>query len=378
MRMNTIGYLSLAALLCVAACGGDGSGGSSSSGSASTAGTQTTSQQPTATGSVTMSIPLKNGDGNTVRTPTALGSQSGTTLKPTFVDGGSNGYVKVFFDGVQVAAFPTANLPSGPGPSGSANLANGGSFSYQSTISYVRNQPVATIAATYATVPGTHKIGAVQVNGPCASSDPCIPNNEGYVLAQGETAALLQPGQNADVSLYLRGVMQSAYICDYPACNGSGLTVDQDGYYHLYVVVADENGTAITHQVDASGSTIPFDNSYYAIVETGNSLLDIRTEAGKPIGGQSLYTPGSDRQSDNGGSYGVAIKVKCNAAGTTTLIAQLGPDGGKSIAPIAGFAATSGTNYPTANIALGSVGADQYFGNQLSLSCNGTGALTVQ
>ena len=373
MKKQILGYASLASLMLVAACGG---GGSDAVG--------TTSVAPNAAGSVSMSIPLKTTT-STTRAPQSADS-SGTTIRPKFIDGASNGMLTVYFDGVGVINFPTdANVAAGPGPSGTMNLNHGGTFTYASVISFVNNQPVATITGNFAVIPGPHKIGAVQTNGPCPTpvagqTGPCIPENNGYVLAQGETEVMLQAGSNPAAELILRGVMQSAYICDDPGCNGSNLKVDEDGYYNLYVVVADENGTAITRQLDSEGEVVPFDNGSYQIKEqpvtrSPGYILTILDKDDENVKDKSFFTPGSDRAS---GGYGESIKVKCNNVGTTYIVAQLDANGATPTSPVTGFTVRPGIDYPQAGQVLSSVGVDQWFGNRLELNCTATGQLTIK
>lgn len=371
MKKNMFGYLSLAALVSVAACGGGG-------------GDSGTTQAPAdakASGTVTMSIPLKN---PSAVAPASTSTSSTDTRKPQFIDGNSNGRLQVFFDGITVIDFGTTNGVEGAGPSGTQDLTNGGKFTYTSTITMIRNQPVATITGTYTSTPGVHTLGAVQTNGACSTAPgagPCLENNLDFVLAEGQTTLTLQPGDNDPATLFLRGVMQSVYICD-DDCDGHAGKIYKDGLYHLYVVVADENGTAIPYQKDAKGNVIPFDNGSYQLVEdpgTGPNLLSIYDTAGNDIAGQWYATPGNFRvDGDGDGSYGIGVKVKCNLVGTTKLVAKLDANGGTPSAPVTGFTVTPGGNYPTANMVLGSVGADQFFGNQLTVSCESNGTLVIQ
>ncbi len=349
----------------LAACGGGG--GTGAPGAVPTTNPSKPTQQATAKSTLTMRVPLNFSGGK--KGPSLRNSGA---IRPMFVDGNSNGTVNVYFDGTSVLNFSSNGSP-GAGPSGSANLSNGGSFTWTSAISLVGNQPVATITANYATVPGLHTIGAVQLDGACVGPDPCIPNTDGYVLAEGQTTQVLQSGSNGNANLYMRGVMESAYVCD-PGCTGQNLSVDGQGYYDLYVVVADENGTAITHQFEDDGTTpVPFDNGSYTIAEqnpqgnNGTGILSID----KP---GPFTAPGTDRAS---GGYGVDIKVKCVHTGTTTLAAVLDATGGTPGVPVAGFTYTA-NNYPSANMVLGSVGSDIYYGNQLALNCDASGTLTIQ
>ena len=357
--------LSIAAAILMTACGG---GSDESTGSLQ--------PQAAAAGNFSMTIPLDNLGDNPTRVPASVASGDATSLKPMFIDGDSNGKVALYFDGVNVLTI----TPSKPTltPTTTVALADGGYFKYSLTPGVVGNsQRVLTINGSYLTVPGPHTFGAVQTNGPCETVGPlCLPASDGYVLAQGEVKMNMSNGANPDAKLYMRGVMQSVYICD-AACDGHQGAVDGDGFYHVYVVVADENGTAITHQ-ESNGSVIPFDNGSYQIREdkgaNPDALLSIKTEAGGDIVGKSMFAPGIDRA--NGG-YGVSIKFKCVHPGKTKLVAQLDANGGASVAPIGGFTAQSGVNYPVANMVLGSVGAAQNFGNQLDVDCDASGKLTI-
>lgn len=360
--------VSVAASLLMAACGGSGS--------------DSPTQSPTAvdaSGTVSMTVPLKS-----VSSVNTSAVSSDGTKKPTFIDGNSNGSLQVFFDGLKVLEYSTNGVEEGAGPSGNITLSDGGSFNYTSTITLIRNQPVATITGSYTTTAGNHTIGAVQVNGAC---DPgvqfCLAGNQGYVLAQGQAKVTLQAGKNKDATLYMRGVMQSVYICD-DDCDGHEGKIDKtDGLYHLYVVVADENGTAIPYQTDAAGKAVTFDNGAYQLVEVPpagqDALLSIMDTTGADISGTWFQTPGQFRVDPDGdGSYGIGVNLKCNKVGDTKLIARLGAGGGTPVQQVTGFTTTPGVNYPTANMELGSVGANQSFGNQLTVHCSATGNVTIK
>jgi hypothetical protein len=345
--------------------------------SSSPAPTPSTSPAPTptnASGTVVISIPI----GRTALGPPSSALRTAASAKPAFLDANSNGGITAIFDGQTIAndvAFaPNGNVTQGEtGPSGSGTLPNGGSFAYTTVYTFTNsqgsgsgNQPYADMTLTYTTVPGSHTLGVVQTDGPCADGGPCLSNTNGYVLSEGQQTFSLQPGANTTpTSLVLRGVLQSAYLCD-AACDG-GPGVYSNGAYDITVFVADESGTAVPYQVDASGNPVPFDNGSYQIVETDGSKIVTITQPAS-----SYSTPGQALHS----LYGEDITISCNQVGTTTVAAELVP-GGPSSGSVAGFTYTA-QNYPVAGSVLGSVGADQYFGNTLAVNCTSTGGLTVQ
>lgn len=355
-RISTIAAIAIAAIS-ITAC----SGGTGSSTIPNPVQTPVT-KQGAAQGTITMSIPLGNGS-----------NQRGTmsVRRPMFVDGNTNGNVTIVFDGVNIPISFAPTVTSGAGPSQSnISLPNGGTFSYTSTVGPVPtngNQIVATLNATYTTIPGPHTVGVVQTNGACGS-DPCILNTDGYVLAEGEATPDLAPGPNANTVLYLKGVLESDYICPHSGgCSSLG-SPNTDGSYTLDVIVADENGTAIPYQKDAQSNPIPFDNGSYSIVAVDPSIVTIT-----PLHAGPYTTPGTDRAS---GTYGEEINVKCANVGSTVIEAKL--DAGDNSAPtVTKFNAVSG-DYPAAGSVLGSVGADLYYGNTPTINCTSTGSMTIQ
>lgn len=365
----------------LAACSGGGAGSSTSSLPPPV--TNPGTQQNNAQAKIAFSFPL--GNGKIAGTAPSMRQLSGSR-RPMFIDGNdSNGAITMFFDGTEVmdhVSFGTSGTP-GPGPSSSSAIAlpGGGTFSYTSTISQgTGNQPWATVTGTFTTYTGNHTIGVVQTNGPCIPDSYgrqlCIAGTDGYVLAEGQNTFTLQPGSNNNLALYLQGVMQSAYICDEdlsgnPVCDGGIGPVQSDGTYHLYAVVADENGTAITNQ-QVNNATLPFDNGAYQIVEPdGNNTVSI-TNAGP------FYGPGTDRH----GLYGENISIQCNKTGSTTVEAELvgtnTPRNGGVTGYTYSYGTASGDNYPAAGSVLGPVGADEYFGNTLNFSCDASGTITIQ
>lgn len=361
-----IRLLSLAAVagITLAACGG--STGSLGSVPAPNPGAHGSS----AKGTLTMRVPMTFAG---IRVPSERGVQNGKR-KPMFVDGNSNGAVNLYFDGTNILDFSSNTNPQvGPGPSGSGGLSYGGSYSWTSQIGQVGNQFVATVNVSYSTIPGPHTIAAVQTNGQCdVGQDPCWSNNDGYVIAEGKTTALLQPGSGNSTTLYLQGVMESAYLCD-TACDGGSGQVDSNGDFDINVYVADENGTAIPYQVEADGTTVvPFDNGSYQIVTadngsaTGDNILSITQPQ------TSYSTPGQAAS----GNYGEGIKLHCLNVGSTIVQAQL-LSSDPSKGNINAFNYTA-NNYPAAGSVLSTVGSDQYFGNTLHVLCNANGNINIQ
>jgi len=377
-------------------CGGGASGSSSIPSNPGVS--PTTPSNPsakTSSSSVKFVIPLSGLRGVTDPNPQLINSQSvaksvGSKRSPQFIDASSNGGLTVILDAQKivnnVTFAPNGNVTEGQqGPQGNGLLPNGGSYTYSVTYTYTNSQsgapttansgsqPYADFAVNYTTIPGKHMVGIVQTNGPCEPDtygrELCIPTTEGYVLAEGQQTFTLQPGTNLPQTMVLRGVLQSTYFCD-AACDGGPFIYDAVKGYQFSVYVADENGDTIPHQIDPITSLpVPFDNGSYQIWEPDGAGIVTITQP-SPTG---IYTaPGTMH---HGGLYGEDISITCNKVGETTVVAQLVP-GGPSAGTVTGFPTTV-NNYPAANSILGSVGADQYFGNTLSLSCTATGSLTV-
>ena len=188
-------------------------------------------------------------------------SLSSRGKKPEFIDASTDGAFTVIFDSTTLNAIPftpNGNVTEGEiGPSGSGTLPNGGSFTYGVTYTYTNsqgsgsgNQPYAVVSFGYTTSPGTHTLGVVETDGPCEPDvygrELCIATTDGYVLTEGQTTLNLQSGPNNVSTLVLKGVMQSAYLCD-AACDGQAGTYGTNGYA-ITVFVADEAGDAIPYQ----------------------------------------------------------------------------------------------------------------------------------
>jgi len=334
--------------------------------------------QSAATSSLSFRIPLAS---HNKRVPSSLGRKAGIT-KPMYVSAYGNGGFTVIFDGQTVmnnqSFAPTldsnGNPVPGPGPSGSATMPNGGTFSYTSTIvNNGSNVPYVQVNANYTTIPGSHTVGVVQTDGPCVPDqykrELCISNTNGFVLAEGQTTFMLDAGSNAPNTLFLKGVIESAYLCD-AACDGQAGTPDSNGFYSLIAYAADESGNTIYQQTDPgnNNSVVPFDNGPYAIVETdGNNIVSLGGHLG-PYG-----APGND---DPNGPYGEAFTAKCNSVGTATVAMQL-LRSGTSTGSVNGYT-YSAANYPQAGSILSVVGADEYFGNVLTMDCTASGSLIIE
>jgi hypothetical protein len=334
--------------------------------------------QANAKSSITFTIPLGS---SSLRAPLSQDARhaNASARKPLFIDGNSDGGMSVYFDGVSIV--PNVDFTTMNGKVGGGTLANGGSYTFSSQIvtEGATNQLAALVTVQYTTIPGLHTIGAVQTNGACTGSDPCLSNNNGYVLAEGEVVFSLAPGTNPAKALYLKGVAESAFICD-SGCTGGLGTPLADGSYNLDVVVADENGTAIPHQVD-NGKPVPYDNGPYDIVTVDPTVAVVTDAASKaPLG--DFSTPGTHRHSQdimkpNGnGIYGETVNVKCIKTGSTTIEAKLTAT--SAIGHVLGFAPTPGTNYPMAGSVLGFTGADNYYGGTMAINCSASGTLTIQ
>lgn len=353
------------------ACGG-GSGVSSPVPTTATGPTTANQNKATAISSVTFAIPL----GITFSGAPSQ-SLSSRAKKPEFIDASTNGAFTVIFDSstmLNAIPFqPNGTVTEGEtGPSGSGTLPNGGSFTYAVTYTFTNsqgsgsgNQPYADVSFSYTTTPGSHTLGIVETDGPCDEGGPCITNTNGYVLTNGQATLNLQPGTNNASTLVLKGVMESAYLCD-AACDGQAGTYGANGY-SITVFVADEAGDAIPYQKDASGNPVPFDNGSYQIVEADSNNIVTITQPGT-----TYSTPGTADHS----LYGENINITCNKVGTTQVEAVLlasDPSSGS----VTNFTYNA-NNYPAAGSVLGSVGADEYFGNVLSVNCTASDIVTVE
>jgi hypothetical protein len=353
------------------ACGG-GSSVSSPVPTTATAPTTANQNKATANSSITFAIPL-----GIKFSGAPSQSLSSRPAQPQFIDASTNGAFTIVFDSstmLNAIPFqPNGTVTEGEaGPSGSGTLPNGGSFNYSVTYTFTNsqgsgsgNQPYADVSFAYTTTPGSHALGVVETDGPCDQGGPCISNTNGYVLTNGQATLNLQPGTNNASTLVLKGVMESAYLCD-AACDGGAGTYGANGY-SITVFVADEAGDAIPYQTDASGNPVPFDNGSYQIIEADSNNIVTITQPG------TIYsTPGTADHS----LYGENISIACNKVGTTQVEAVLlasDPSSGS----VANFTYNA-NNYPAAGSVLGSVGANEYFGNVLSVNCTASDVVTVE
>ncbi len=141
-------------------------------------------------------------------------------------------------------------------------------------------------------------------------------------------------------------------------------------FYSLTAYAADESGNTIYQQTDPGNNNrvVPFDNGPYAIVETdGNNIVSL----GGHLGPYSA--PGND---DPNGPYAEAFTVKCNSVGTATVVMHM-LRSGTSTGSVNGYT-YSAANYPQAGSILSVVGADEYFGNVLTLDCTASGSLIIE
>ena len=262
------------------------------------------------------------------------------------------------------------NPVAGSGPSGTVNMPNGGSFSYTSTVTVnASGNGYVTLNANFATLPGSHTIGAVQTDGPCTTDQYgrklCIANTDGFVLAEGKTTVDLNAGSNAATALFLRGVVQSAFLCD-AACDGQVGTADSNGVYHLTAYAADESGQTIYQQSDTNGNIVPLANGPVQIVETDNNGI---VTLGGASGPESA--PGSDNAH---GPYGYNFSIKCAKVGTTTVTPWSLAPARLQRAPLTASRTRRATTRSRKAIRSSrSVGADEYFGNTLNVNCEADG-----
>jgi hypothetical protein len=300
-----------------------------------------------------------------------------THPRSEFIDSSADGNIVMFLDGQQVLSanftppWNGGNPVLGDGPSAPARTTpDGGSISYTSTVTPTE----VDVTVNLTTVAGiSHVLGIVQLNGACGPDqygrqlclgDPGATGvgiNTGYVLAEGQTQPFtLQTGEdNAGISLTLQGVLEAGFICD-DACDGQTGTPDENGVYHLTAYPVDENGSAVTGKA--------YSNGWWDIVEMDNQhLVTITTANPHPFNAPNIDAYGWDAQ---------PFTFTCNGTGRTSIAARMLPNSSSSHGPVSGFS-YSQSNYPQAGAVLGSVGADQYFGNVLSVQCTTYGSVII-
>ena len=266
---------------------------------------------------------------------------------------------------------------------------NGGSITWASGLDVPTATLTVTVTLTTA-VGATHTFGVVETNGTCPGPDPCIANNSGYVLAEGQASFTpLTTASNA-ITLTLGGVLEAGYLCSTidSGCPNSQGTLGNDHWYHFVAIPTDENGNSVIPKAVPSGgwpaTQTPYDSGGWQLVVTqGVGVVNIQDENGtKPPSTTSLgpFTAPNPYLRPASGLYwdGQAFEFQCVTPGTAVIAMQM-VSGSPSSGSVAGFSYNSPDNYPASGALLGTVGADTHFGNGqgLIVNCSSTMTITV-
>jgi hypothetical protein len=286
-----------------------------------------------------------------------------------------------------IATDSDGNLQPGPGPSAtSTSTPDGGSISYHSTITSTEIDVTVNLTTISEM---QHTLGIVQTNGACVGTDPCIANNSGYVLAEGQTSFTLNTGSsNSGVSLTLQPVLEAGFICptgSYPlGCNGTPGALGTDGWYHITAMPTNENGvTAIpqTKPADWAPYLTAYGNGAWQIEELDeNHVVDLEPDT--DLGTDSLgpYITPKPIQRPSGYYWdGQYAKFKCQKNGTAIIGMRLYPGAPGSKAVKADGFTHNSNNYPDAGALLGSTGSDIFYGNGagMTVQCNMYGSVAI-
>jgi hypothetical protein len=403
MSRHAFAFAALAGMLFAAGCAGGFSGGGGG-GVPPYGGHHSANAQ----GNITFRIPEK---GSGVRAPESGARSNGAqSVKPQYISAETSAMTLIIDGSVAIndAQIPNLGTDATPPPNASGScgtLPNGQSCSYSFVLGTGSNQGyyVATISVTL--IPGPHTVGVVLQD---------TPANNNFVLSEGQANYTLVPGSNTPATLFLEGVMDSAFLCD-ATCDGQiGAPAGQlaDGSYNVVAYACDEGGWCIPYQTDNNSNAVPFDNGgNYSLTEcdtvsgktcTGNTgIVQLETcdtggstpvafganggeglgppAACTPAAGSGPFTiPGQYRYANQGTSVnylmGMVTNIKCLKPGSTNVaMIYNGPSSGG----VTGFSYSS-SNYPTAGQIISSVPAYPSFGNTIAVNCSANLTITLQ
>ena len=405
MLKQIFGISTIAGMLFVAGCG-PGSGG------ASVPNIVPASHGANALGAIVFRVPLAR---NSVRAPNSHNSGKSSdaqTVKPLYVSAETSG-MTLLVDGtvaINDAQIPNLGTDATPPPNASGScgtLPNGQSCAYSFVLGTNQNQGYYVGTITTTLIPGPHTIGIVLQD---------TPANKNFVLSEGQATYTLVPGSNAPATMFLEGVMDSAYLCD-ANCDGTiGAPAGQlaDGSYNVVAYACDEGGWCIPYQTDNNNNAVPFDNGgSYSLVEcdtvtgktcTGNAgIVQIETcdsggttpvpaasqpdlTACTPAAGAGPFTlPGQYTYEEQVAALpapagtvwylaGMLTNIKCLTPGTTNVAMIYN---GPSTGGVTGFSYNS-SNYPTSGQIISAVPAYAGFGNTIAVNCNSNLTITLQ
>ncbi|HEY8313055.1 MAG TPA: hypothetical protein VIG51_02675 [Candidatus Baltobacteraceae bacterium] len=379
-------------VLALAACGGGGGG----------TGTSLVPQNPSPNGpsatgsanareSVSFRVPMATASLSNP-TPASSHRKAAAARKPMYISP-DTAQATLIVDGTPVRFTIATKSPSNAnGTTSSATIpigTQGEQVSYTTTA--VQNGPGGAgyyqITMTFDLFPGAHTFGVA------------LQAADGFVLSEGQSTYTLNGGSNPAATLSLKGVADSAFLCNWPDCNGTVGTPAADGTYSIMAFASDHEGDAIVQQKDASGAVVPLANGPISMVETdSNHIVTI----GNPgpftdAGGDTTMHNGYASLVPTGWLGGHLITIKCNAMGSTKVAMELGSTS-PAAGAVTGFDYTApiditkdpvdpsnGQPFPTPQTSvwttpgqiIGSVPTFQDFGNQLSVNCDANFNLTL-
>ncbi|HEY9084725.1 MAG TPA: hypothetical protein VIN40_02090 [Candidatus Tyrphobacter sp.] len=401
MSRQVFAFAALAGMLFAAGCGGGFSGGNG--GGIPPHGGH---HNPNAQGNITFRIPAVAG--HAVAPSSGAHSRGAQSVRPQYVSAETSA-MTLTVDGtvaVNDVAIPNLGTEATPPPNASGScgtLPNGQSCTYSFVLGTNQDQGYYVGTITVTLIPGPHTIGIVLQD---------TPANNNFVLSEGQATYTLVPGANAPATLFLEGVMDSAFLCD-AACDGNiGAPGGQlgDGSYNIVAYACDEGGWCIPYQTNVN--PVPFDNGgSYSLTEcdtvsgktcTGNTgIVKLETcDSGgsTPVayganGGQGLgppaactpaagsgpfNIPGQYRYTNQGTSVnylmGMVTNIKCLTPGSTNVAMVYN---GLSSGGVTGFPYNS-SNYPTTGQIISSVPAYPSFGNVIAVNCSANLTITLQ
>jgi hypothetical protein len=363
-RMKKIsGSLAIAATVLLAACGG---GSGSSPITAPPTATPVPVQKPTAVQSISIRVPIPDlsvgakKPSSTSRTPQYVSLETGKIT--LLID------KTVVVNGASIAASQSTTTTT---------MANGQTVTFSATaVKDTNGSGYYQLNSTLDLLPGTHLLGVV------------LQAPDGFVLSEGEQSYTLKGGDNGAAQLALKPVVDSAFLCDQPACVGNWHVAADGTYDNIIAFASDHQGYAIPQQLDANNNVVPFANGPIQVVAQDTSVVSVT------VGGGPFADPGNAKNLHygqsvpNGWFSGHNLAFKCLTTGSTIISMKVGPQAAGSVEgfdytqqidpskdPVnpgngTPFAVTQTAVWTTPNQFVGTVPTYQDFGNEIHINCD--------
>lgn len=367
----------------LAACGGGG-GNSAPVMQPPVVATTQPQQKATAVQSVSFRIPFsvtlsggpKSSPSSTKRSPKYISPD--TSILTFVIDGTVLPNISV------TPVAPGTDTPQ----TGSVSFANGQSLTYTTTaVTDANGSSYYQVTANMDLVAGARTLGVL------------LRAADGFVLSEAQGSYLLSGGTNPAATMVLKPVADSAFMCDWPNCDGNLGTMNADGTYTIVAFASDHEGDTIVQAAAPPASGTAFANGPISIVEPDGLGVVTITNGGP------FTDAGSDENLHNGyaasvpgGWYaGHAFTMKCNTTGSTTVAVKLAANS-PAAGAVNGFDYTAlidtskdpvnagnGTPFPVTQTSvwttpgqiIGTVPTFQDFGNSLHVNCDASMNLTL-